>query len=260
MNPPVTLPALETLHIRGSGHAACASLHVPQATQITIEDSDRFADDKEELFGGHYSVAINQRLTNISALHHPFHLIYLHCHNITVSNGDVEFAFEVTCTIRMLAFLCFGFHPALRHTITRLELSCVTTADPFTGEEDALNHSSNYRQISEYLSGLEEIHMDAGTAADFLLWLICPENCTAFSTVKSIKLSYFGHETDMIGQTSMVPILVEMQNMRMESGHPIQLALVAPGEVSQETLYILRKGGHIVQVDAGVDVRPSALL
>jgi hypothetical protein len=254
VNPPVTLPVLETLHIRGSGHEACASLHVPQATQITVEDGDRFEEDEQELVGHHYSVAINQRFPDNCALHHPLHLIYLHDQSITVSNGGVEFAFEVTCSIRMLTFLCFGLYPALRHMVTRLELSNVATADPVTGEEGALNHSQNYREISEYLSGLEEIYMDVDTAADLLLWLTRPENHTAFSTVKSIRLSYFGHDTDTSDQNSMVQILVEVLNMRVESGHPIQLTFVSPGKVSQGTLDMLRKGGHIVLVDDDVDV------
>jgi hypothetical protein len=260
MNPPVTLPVLETLHLRGSGHEACASLHAPQATHITIEDGDRFEEDEQELVGDHYSVAINQRFPDISSLHHPFHLRYLHGQNITVSNGDMEFAFEVTCSIRMLAFLCFGLHPALRHTVTHLEIWSVSTADPVTGEEDALNHSQNYREISEYLSGLEEIYIDADTAADLLLWHTRAENRTAFSTVNSIKLSYFGHNTDTSDQNSMVQILVEVQNMRVESGHPIQLTFVSPGEVSQGTLDLLRKEGHVVLVDDDVDVCLSALV
>jgi hypothetical protein len=258
MNPPVTLPILETLHIRGEyGLRTWPGLHAPQATQITIEDEDGYNDEEQDLVGDHCSVAINQRLPDITALRDSFRLIYSHEQSITLSNSDIEFVFKLASSVRMLSSLCLGLYPALCHTITYLELSSAMRYSPFIWEEN-LSHWCEYQEISESLSGLEEICMHADTAADLLLWLSCPEKHTAFSTVKSIKISHCGYQQDPKGRQSVVPGLVEMQNMRMESGHPIQLTLVAPGEISQETLDLLRKGGHAVLVDDDVDVRPYA--
>jgi hypothetical protein len=185
-------------------------------------------------------MAINQRFQESTTTmpQTTLCLQYLHDYSISCSNEHSIYYIDVGSTVSMLASMCSGLNSYLHSTITRLELLCVSTDDPFTGEDDVMDHTTHYGMISESLSNLQEIIIDAQSAADLFPWLACPENQAAFSTVKVIRLSHF---QELLGHDHMIHSIGAVLSMRVDAGHPIHLVMTKLSGITPGTLRMLHQ-------------------
>jgi hypothetical protein len=254
LDPPVVLPSLQTLSIMALGHKACCSLHTHQSSRIDIQEEDVTEEEEQDSMGTQYAMAINQRFQESTTTmpQTTLCLQYLHDYSISCSSGRSIYHINVSSTVSMLASMCSGLNSYLHSAITRLEPLCVPTDDPFTGEDEVMDLTTLYGRISEPLSSLQEIIIDAQSATDLFPWLACPEN-QAFSTVKVIRLSHF---QELLGHDHMIHSIGAVLSSRVDAGHPIHLVMTKLSGITPGTLRMLRQEHEDALIeDDGVALR-----
>jgi hypothetical protein len=233
--PPVLLPNLDTLVVRGSITLSCSNLHVPIATQITFEDyvAYQFHDD----LGREFANPINQRLRDSTSLSHPLRLAYTHQTGSILSNPGLVFCIDYPAALRAFSSLCRSLDVRVRDSINQLGLNGLSSTDI-----QAVDFAECFGEIAEHLPNIEEIWLDEDTAQNFLPWFVRAPIIALFSAVKAIKLSRYRE----VGEWNIPSTLsVQVMSLRTKSGHPIELLLKKPG-INNGFQRMCREGDTVV--------------
>jgi hypothetical protein len=243
-NPPIILSNLQTLSIHDEGSEAAFSLHIPQATRITLSDDFDYDDDSDLLYaaGSDFAHAINQRFCEATSSRPRFHLQYLHDSWIRLRNDEsIEFHMVFSTALPALSSLCESLDNHISDMITGLELKEVHSLNLDTEEEDLFEYMSYYENLAAQLRGVEEISFDEVSLHDFLRWFGQPGSEDCFPLLQRIQLSNF-----QFGYWHIEDTIIQMMDWRAKQGRPIELMLKKPGTIPGKVLQALRKKGRII--------------
>jgi hypothetical protein len=242
-NPPFILSNLQTLSVHDEGPEAASSLHIPQATRITLSDDFDYDDDSDSLFaaGADFAHAINQRFCEAASSRPCFHLQYFHDSWIRLLNESVEFRMVFSTALPALSSLCESLDNHISNMITGIELKEVQSLDLDIEQEDLLEYTSYYENLATHLQGVEEISFDEVSLHDFLRWFGQPGSRDCFPSLQRIQLSNF-----QFGYWHIEVTIIQMMDWRAKQGRPIELVQKKPSTIPCKVLQALRKKGRII--------------